>query len=134
MALSDDAGLQAALAESRRSAAAATRELRGLAAQLSAQRDAFKREAAERRAEFEKLARRGGLGADQERIQRRVDAGETTWADVASGRDEDPSAVGARVHMDRTFAALHDELQRDEEFVRADDEAVQAQRRIDERS
>lgn len=131
MALSHDAGLQAALAESRQNAAAATRELRGLAAQLSAQRDAFKREAAERRAEFEKFARRGELGADQERIQRRVDAGETTWADVAAGRDQDPSAVGARVHMDRTFSALREELQRDEEFVRADEQAAEAKRRID---
>jgi hypothetical protein len=131
MALSDDPGLRAALAESRQSAAAATRELRSLAARLSAQRDAFKRDAAARRAEFETQARRGEFGPDQQRIQRRVDAGETTWEDVAAGRDEDPSAAAARAHMNATFSALHDELQRDEEFQRADAEAKDVQERIE---
>jgi hypothetical protein len=132
MPLSDDPGLQAALAESRRTTAAATRELRSLATRLSAQRDAFKREAEERRRRFEAQARRGELGADQQRIQRRVDAGETTWSDVAAGRDDDPSSQAARAHMQASLTALGEELQQDEEFLEADAEARAAQARLEQ--
>ena len=130
MALSDDPALQAALAESRRQAAEATRALRQVAAQLAAERDRFKAESAQRRQVLEHQARTGELGPDQERLQRRVDAGETTWTDVASGRDTDPVAVAARAHLDRSLAALRDELDLDEEFLEADVEARAAQQRI----
>ncbi len=100
MALSDDPGLQAALAESRRQAREATASLRQLAAHLGCR--ARQVHVPSRPAAIQELqaeARRGELGPDQERLQRRVDAGETSWRDIASGADDDPSAEAARAHL-----------------------------------
>ncbi|MCF6378600.1 hypothetical protein L2K70_13390 [Nocardioides KLBMP 9356] len=126
MALSDDPALQAALAESRQQAREATASLRQLAAHLSAERDKFKAQSARRIQELQADARRGELGPEQERLQRRVDAGETTWRDIASGADGDPSAVVARGHMSASFTALREELEHDPAFQEAD-EAARAQ-------
>lgn len=126
MALSDDPGLQAALAESRQQAREATASLRELAAHLSAERDKFKAQSARRIEELQAEARRGELGPEQERLQRRVDAGETTWRDIASGADDDPSAVVARGQLATNFAALREELEEDPAFQEAD-EAARAQ-------
>ena len=95
MALSDDPGLQAALQDSRRQANEATASLRQLAAHLGAERDKFRAESARRIQDLQAQARRGELGPDQERLQRRVDAGETSWRDIASGADDDPTAEAA---------------------------------------
>jgi hypothetical protein len=129
MALSDDPGLQAALAESRRQARDATSALRQLAAHLSAERDKFKAESARRLQEMQAQARRGELGPEQQRLQRRVDAGETSWRDVASGVDDDPSAELARVHLSTSLNALREELEDDEAFQEADAAARAQQER-----
>lgn len=126
MALSDDPGLQAALAESRQQARDATASLRQLAAHLGAERDRFKAESGRRIQELQAQARRGELGPDQERLQRRVDAGETSWRDIASGVDDDPSAEAARAHLATSLTALREELENDEAFQEAD-EAARAQ-------
>ena len=131
MALSDDPDLQAALAESRRQARDATATLRQLAAHLGAERDRFKAESARRIKEMQAEARRGVLGPDQERLQRRVDAGETTWRDIASGVDDDPSAEAARVHLSTNLNALREELEEDEAFQEADAAARAQQQRAD---
>jgi len=47
-------------------------------------------ESQERRAEE---ARKGALGADWQAVQRRIDAGQTTLADVFTGRDDSPAAT-----------------------------------------
>ncbi len=126
MALSDDPGLQAALAESRQQAREATASLRQMAAHLSAERDKFRAESARRIQDLQAQARRGELGPDQERLQRRVDAGETSWRDIATGADDDPSAEEARVHLSANLTALRDELEEDDAFQEAD-EAARAQ-------
>jgi hypothetical protein len=129
MALSDNPALQAALAESRQQAQEATASLRQMAAHLSAERDKFKAESARRIEELQREARRGDLGPDQERLQRRVDAGETTWRDIANGADQDPSAEAARVGLDHNFTQLAEDLQLDDEFLDADEAAREQQRR-----
>jgi len=47
----------------------------------------------ERSAQTAALARDGALGADWKRVQERVDRGETTLADVFTGRDGSPEAA-----------------------------------------
>ncbi len=126
MALSDDPGLQAALTESRQQAREATASLRRLAAHLGAERDTFRAESARRIQELQADARRGQLGPEQERLQRRVDAGETTWRAIASGADDDPGAVVARGHLAANLARLREELEEDPAFQEAD-EAARAQ-------
>lgn len=129
MALSDDPALQAALADSRRQARDATASLRELAAHLGAERDKFRAHSARRVQELQAEARRGQLGPEQERLQRRVDSGETTWRDIASGADDDPSAEVARVHLATHLTALREELEDDEAFRDADAAARAQQER-----
>ena len=129
MALSDDPALQAALAESRQQARDATASLRQLAAHLGAERDKFRAQSARRMQEIQADARRGQLGPEQERLQRRVDAGETTWRDIASGADDDPSAEVARVHLATHLTALREQLEDDEAFREADAAARAQQER-----
>jgi len=129
MALSDDPGLQAALQDSRRQANEAAASLRRLAAHLGAERDKFRAESARRIADLQAQARRGELGPDQERLQRRVDAGETSWRDIASGADDDPTAEAARAHLGASLSALREELEHDEAFQEADAAARAQQER-----
>ena len=129
MALSDDPGLQAALAQSRQQASEATATLRRLAAHLGAERDRFRAESARRVQDLQAQARRGELGPDRERLQRRVDAGETSWRDIASGADEDPGAQAARAHLDSSLTSLREELENDEAFLEADAAAREQQAR-----
>jgi len=129
VALSDDPGLQAALAESRQQARDATASLRQLAAHLGAERDKFRARSGRRMQEIQADARRGQLGPEQERLQRRVDAGETTWRDIASGADDDPSAEVARVHIATHLTALREQLEDDEAFREADAAARAQQER-----
>ena len=129
MALSDDPGLQAALQDSRRQANEAAASLRRLAAHLGAERDKFRAESARRIQDLQAQARRGELGPDQERLQRRVDAGETSWRDIASGADDDPTAEAARAHLGASLSALREELEHDEAFQEADAAARAQQER-----
>ena len=129
MALSDDPGLQAALQDSRRQANEAAASLRRLAAHLSAERDKFRAEPSRRIADLQAQARRGELGPDQERLQRRVDAGETSWRDIAAGADDDPTAEAARAHLGASLSALREELEYDEAFQEADAAARAQQER-----
>ena len=131
MALSDDPGLQAALQDSRRQANEAAASLRRLAAHLSAERDKFRAESARRIADLQAQARRGELGPDQERLQRRVDAGETSWRHIASGVDDDPSAEVARIHLSTHLTALREELEDDEAFQEANAAARAQQEQAD---
>ena len=86
-------------------------------------------ESARRIADLQAQARRGELGPDQERLQRRGDAGETSWRDSASGADDDPSAEAARVHLGASLSALREELEHDEAFQEADAAAKAQQER-----
>lgn len=62
---------------------------------------ASERELADSDRERAAAARDGRMGPDWQRVQRRIDAGETTVLDVFSGRDESPEAQRLR-EMSRT--------------------------------
>lgn len=62
---------------------------------------ASERELADSDRERASAARDGRMGPEWQRVQRRIDAGETTVLDVFSGRDESPEAVRLR-EMSRT--------------------------------
>lgn len=62
---------------------------------------ASERELADSDRERASTARDGRMGPEWQRVQRRIDAGETTVLDVFSGRDESPEAVRLR-EMSRT--------------------------------
>lgn len=109
--LADDPGLQEYLAT-----------MRATTAQLRADREAMEQDLAELRAQARQeereradLARSGDLGPDWQRVQRRIDAGESTVQEVLTGRDR--SAEAARIRdaaADRTAEAIIDLRRRDE--------------------
>jgi hypothetical protein len=61
---------------------------------------------AAREDERAEAARRGELGPDWQSVQRRVDAGETTLADVFGGSDETAAAVRLRDQSHATLEAM----------------------------
>ena len=72
-------------------------------------------EDARREAEFAAHARVGKLGTEWQRVQQRIDLGETTLDDVMSGVDDSPSARALRERAESTLEVVHDELELDEE-------------------
>lgn len=87
--------------------------------------------AAERRGRDEERARRardGELGEDLRRLQRRIDAGQTTWDDVLSGADTHRDAVSVRQDMSRNLDGLAARLQVSE--VAPDDERAEHAERV----
>ncbi|MDO5093677.1 MAG: hypothetical protein Q4D79_09710 [Propionibacteriaceae bacterium] len=69
-------------------------------------------EADEERAE---RARAGELGHEWERIQKRIDRGETTLEDVFTGRDSSAEAVGLRQRAVKNLGRLHDQWAKEAE-------------------
>ena len=79
---------------------------------------------AAREAEFAADARQGKLGVEWQRVQQRIDLGETTLDDVMSGADD---STAARVLRDRARARLtevHDELVVEEDDAEIDDDPL----------
>ena len=74
----------------------AVAELRALRSALDAEHAQFRHQAAQRAELRSVAAREGRCGDDVRRIQRRVDAGSTTWRAVWSGTDTDPAAARLR--------------------------------------
>jgi hypothetical protein len=75
---------------------------------------------ARREAEFSAHARVGKLGTEWQRVQQRIDLGETTLDDVMSGVDDSPSARALRERAEATLEVVHDELELDEEPEKVD--------------
>ena len=96
--------MEAILAETRRDAERVARD--------DAERD-------ERRAA---AARAGQLGADWRAVQRRIDAGQTSLAEVFGGGDESPAAVRLRDRSRATIEAMElpDELAEEIAALRED--------------
>jgi hypothetical protein len=72
------------------------RRVEGLIAETRRDAERVARQDAPREAERAQAARRGELGSDWQSVQRRVDAGETTLAEVFGGTDHSPAAVRLR--------------------------------------
>jgi len=96
--------------------------LRATHAQLTREFEQHKKEKAERDKQRAAAARRGEYGPERQQLQRRIDAGETTWADVRSGRDTHPSAVAVRGFIDRNLEALAEHMKTDPDFQEAQEE------------
>ena len=77
------------------------------------QRDAARvaREDAERDERRAAAARSGTLGSDWQEVQRRIDSGQTSLAEVFSGADGTPAALRLRVQSRATIEALAAEFE-----------------------
>lgn len=126
MSVFDDPGFRDARDEVADYRDEAVSSLRAEHAALQREFEEHQREKARRDEEQAAAARRGELGPERQQLQRRIDAGETTWADVHSGRDDHPSARAVRSFIQRNAELLAAQLSVDPEFqrVRAQTQAV----------
>jgi hypothetical protein len=79
---------------------------------------------AEREARFAADARVGKLGVEWQRVQQRIDLGETTVDDVMSGADDSPAARALRERAQTQLSGLHEELVIEEEDPTALDDPL----------
>ena len=127
-----DPRLRAALESSRRETADAVSSLRAMAASIRQEHEKYRQERDKRQEERVKAVREGEQGPEAQRLQQRIDLRQTTWEDVMSGRDNHPSAVHARQHLQRNLSAMADRVRQDPEFVEEDLEVRAAQARLHE--
>lgn len=120
----NDPQLRAAVRRSNQASRAAVSDIRALTASIRRSHEKFKVEAAARRTDREDANRRGDNGPDVQRVQQRVDRGETTWDAVRNGSDDHPSSIRVR----QMISANLDHLA---EAVARDPEAIEQQREID---
>ncbi|WP_300399666.1 hypothetical protein [Nocardioides sp.] len=125
-----DPRLAAAAAQAREQSAAAVSSLRAMTAEIRREQSAFRREREQRSSDRAEQARNGELGPEMQQVQRRVDAGATTWDDVLQGRDDHPSAGRVRENVQRNLTTLGEQLRADPEFVEADEAAQETEERI----
>ena len=88
------------------------REIEGVLAETQRDAERVAREDAGRDEQRAAAARRGQLGPDWRAVQRRIDAGQTSLAEVFGGGDESPAAVRLRDRSRATIEAMElpDEL------------------------
>lgn len=122
MSVFDSAEFHAALAGVQQAKESALSSLRAERTALAREFDQYQREKAERDRERAAAARRGELGPERQQLQQRIDAGQTSWADVRSGRDTHPSAVAIRAFQERNLAELARQMRTDPEFLEAQQE------------
>ena len=125
-----DPRLRAALANARRETSEAVSSLQTMATELRKEHRQFEKERAGREEARARQAREGELGPEMQRLQQRVDLRQTTWDDVLEGRDDHPSAVAARVNVQRHLREAGEAARLDPEFVEADLETRAAQERV----
>ena len=82
------------------------RQVEGILAETQRDADRAAREDAERDEERAAAARAGRLGPDWRAVQRRIDAAETSLAEVFGGSDQTPSAVRLRDQSRATIEAM----------------------------
>ncbi|WGL52261.1 hypothetical protein P5P86_00160 [Nocardioides sp. BP30] len=119
MSLFDSVEFRTALARVQATHDEAIGSLRAARGELARELERFDRAKARRDEERAAAARRGDLGPERQRLQRRLDAGETTWADVRSGRDTHPSAAAVRTYAERNLADLAARMRTDPRFQAA---------------
>jgi hypothetical protein len=81
-------------------------QVEALIAQTQRDAERVQRQDAEREAERAEAARTGRLGPDWQDVQRRIDAGQTTLAEVFGGTDDSPAAVRLRARSRATIEIL----------------------------
>lgn len=123
----NDPQLRAAVRRSNEAKNSAVADIRALTASIKRSHAQFKTEAAGRRTEREEANRRGDNGPDVQRVQQRVDRGETTWEAVRNGADDHPSSIRVR----QMITANLDQLA---EVMARDPETIEQQRELDARN
>jgi len=127
-------GIRAAREATRRETQELIAALRRERDDLQRQREASRREKAARDAERAEERRRGDHGPDLQAVQRRIDAGQTTWEDVVAGRDDHPSAQAVRANVTQNLDQLSRHLADDPDFVRDADALRDLNDQIDRES
>lgn len=120
----DDPQLREAVRRANEASRSAVAHLNSLTASIRRSHARFRVEAAERRGQRAEENRRGDNGPDAQRMQQRIDRGETTWEEVRDGTDQHPSSIRVRQHI----AANLDRLAA---VVAEDPETLEEQRRLD---
>ncbi|GAB3017762.1 hypothetical protein GCM10011376_01750 [Nocardioides flavus (ex Wang et al. 2016)] len=113
----NDPQLRAAVRRSNEAKKAAVADIRALTASIKRSHAQFKAEAAGRRTEREEANRRGDNGPDVQRVQQRVDRGETTWDAVRNGSDDHPSSIRVRQMITANLDQLGEVMARDPEMA-----------------
>ena len=113
----NDPQLRAAVRRSNEAKNAAVADIRALTASIKRSHAQFKTEAASRGAEREEANRRGDNGPDVQRVQQRVDRGETTWEAVRDGSDDHPSSIRVRQMITANLDQLAETMARDPELA-----------------
>jgi hypothetical protein len=83
------------------------------------------RELAESQQQRAEAARSGEMGKDWQDVQRRIDAGQTSLADVFTGKDESPAARRLQQLSQDNLTRMGQELSTDSE-VRQEEAAAEA--------
>lgn len=113
----NDPQLRAAVRRSNEAKKAAVADIRALTASIKRSHAQFRTEAAGRRSEREEANRRGDNGPDVQRVQQRVDRGETTWEAVRDGSDDHPSSIRVRQMITANLDQLAETMARDPELA-----------------
>ncbi len=115
--------IAAAAAESRDTAQSMLADLRKLRSDLAEARRTHESERAEGEEARAEVTRRGDHGPDLQSVQRRVDAGQTTWRAVWTGEDTHASALRVRATAETNLGKIRAHV---EEADPRDDEAAEA--------
>ena len=113
----NDPQLRAAVRRSNEAKNAAVADIRALTASIKRSHEKFKADHAGRRSEREEANRRGDNGPEVQRVQQRVDRGETTWDAVRNGSDDHPSSIRVRQMIEANLDQLGEAMARDPEMV-----------------
>lgn len=113
----NDPQLRAAVRRSNEAKSSAVADIRALTASIRRSHAQFKAEAAGRRTEREEANRRGDNGPEVQRVQQRVDRGETTWKAVRDGSDDHPSSIRVRQMIAGNLDHLAATMARDPELA-----------------
>jgi hypothetical protein len=113
----NDPQLREAVRRSNEAKNAAVADIRALTASIKRSHAQFRAEAAGRRSEREEANRRGDNGPDVQRVQQRVDRGETTWEAVRDDSDDHPSSIRVRQMITANLDQLAETMARDPELA-----------------
>ena len=113
----NDPQLRAAVRRSNEAKNAAVADIRALTASIKRSHEKFKADHAGRRSEREEANRRGDNGPDVQRVQQRIDRGETTWDAVRNGSDDHPSSIRVRQMIEANLDQLGEAMARDPEMI-----------------
>lgn len=130
--MSDVNNIRQMMQDARAETAGLIGELRSQAAALKEERQAYLREKADRDQVRAEERRRGEHGPRLQEVQRRIDAGETTWEDVVAGRDDHPASEQVRQQIETNLNTLASNLENDPEFIEQGDAVRANSQRIDD--